>query len=233
MGFVVLPALVPDISAVYDVHFAAFKDSPITRALFPSATEKDLTDSTSELRQAHTGHVSEYWKTSATQYTLKCVDTDTNKIVGMALFDVYITPSDWKRGEIGWLEGKERERAEALVKPLWDAREKLWLNERYVYCHVMAVHPDYQRRGIGELLFKYEMDICRQTGLPMYIESSKQGIKLYEKMGSRRLKEKLVHKSEDITPEKTNGAREDQELPLFVWLPEGAEKRLPKSVELA
>lgn len=151
----------------------------------------------------------------------------------MALLDVYITPSDWKRGEIGWLEGKERERAEALVKPLWDAREKLWLNERYIYCHVMAVHPDYQRRGIGELLFKYEMDICRQTGLPMYIESSKEGIKLYEKMGSRRLEEKLVHKSEDITPEKTNGAREDQELPLFVWLPEGGEKRLPKSVELA
>ena len=151
----------------------------------------------------------------------------------MALFDVYIAPSDWKRGEIGWLKGKERERAEALVKPLWDAREKLWLNERYVYCHVMAVHPDYQRRGIGELLFKYEMDVCRQTGLPMYIESSKQGIKLYEKMGSRRLKEKLVHKPEDITPEKTSGAREDQELPLYVWLPEGGEKSLPKSVELA
>ena len=151
----------------------------------------------------------------------------------MALFDVYIAPSDWKRGEIGWLKGKERERAEALVKPLWDAREKLWLNERYVYCHVMAVHPDYQRRGIGELLFKYEMDVCRQTGLPMYIESSKQGIKLYEKMGSRRLKEKLGHRSEDITPEKTSGAREDQELPLYVWLPEDREKSLPKSVELA
>jgi hypothetical protein len=50
MGFVVLPALVPDISAVYDVYFAAFKDSALTRALFPSATEKDLTDATSEFR---------------------------------------------------------------------------------------------------------------------------------------------------------------------------------------
>ncbi|CAI9637391.1 acyl-n-acyltransferase [Alternaria burnsii] len=227
MGFVILPALVPDISAVYDVYFAAFKDNALTRALFPSATEKDLTDANSEFRQAHTAHVTEYWKTSATQYTFKCIDTETNKIVGMALCDVYITPSDWKKGEIGWLDGKERERAEALVKPLWDTREKLWLNERYIYCHVMAVHPDYQRKGIGELLFKRETTISQQTGLPMYIESSKEGVKLYERMGSRRLKEKLVKSNE------TNGAGENEECPLYVWLPEGGEKRLPKSVELA
>jgi hypothetical protein len=50
MGFVVLPALVPDISAVYDVYFAAFKDNAVTRALFPSATEADLTDPKSEFR---------------------------------------------------------------------------------------------------------------------------------------------------------------------------------------
>lgn len=154
-------------------------------------------------------------------------------VVGMALYDVYIAPSDWKKGEIGWLQGKERERAEALVKPLWDAREKLWLNERYIYCHVMAVHPEYQRKGIGEMIFKYGMSISEQTGLPTYIESSGEGVRLYEKMGSRRLKEKVVHRSEDISPEKTNGAREDQEVPLYVWLPKGGEKRLPKSVELA
>ncbi|KAL1801685.1 hypothetical protein ACET3X_002027 [Alternaria dauci] len=227
MGFVILPALIPDISAVYDVYFAAFKDNELTRALFPSATEKDLTDANSEFRQAHTAHTAEYWKTSATQYTFKCVDTETNKIVGMALCDIYIAPSDWKRGEIGWLEGKERERAEGLVKPLWEMREKLWLNERYIYCHVMAVHPDHQRKGVGELLFKHGTNIAQQTGLPVYIESSKEGVRLYEKMGSRKLKEQLV------TSEKTNGASGNPDCPLYVWLPEGGEKKLPKSVELA
>lgn len=52
MGFVVLPALPADISAVYDVYFAAFKDNAITRALFPSATAEDLTDPESEFRYA-------------------------------------------------------------------------------------------------------------------------------------------------------------------------------------
>jgi hypothetical protein len=50
MGFVVLPALVPDISAVYDVYFAAFKDNVVTRALFPSATEADMINPHSEFR---------------------------------------------------------------------------------------------------------------------------------------------------------------------------------------
>lgn len=53
MGFVVLPALVADISAVYDVYFAAFKDNAITRALFPSATAEDMTNPESEFRYVH------------------------------------------------------------------------------------------------------------------------------------------------------------------------------------
>lgn len=50
MGFVVLPALPADISAVYNVYFAAFKDNAITKALFPSATVEDMTDPESEFR---------------------------------------------------------------------------------------------------------------------------------------------------------------------------------------
>lgn len=50
MGFVVLPALLPDVSAVYDVYFEAFKNNAVTRALFPSATEADLTNPKSEFR---------------------------------------------------------------------------------------------------------------------------------------------------------------------------------------
>lgn len=53
MGFVVLPALTPDISDVYDVYFEAFKNNAVTRALFPSATEADLTNPKSEFRYVY------------------------------------------------------------------------------------------------------------------------------------------------------------------------------------
>ncbi|EUC49198.1 hypothetical protein COCMIDRAFT_85333 [Bipolaris oryzae ATCC 44560] len=233
MGFVVLPALTPDISDVYDVYFETFKNNPVTRALFPSATEADLLNPKSEFRQGHTNHVQEWWKTSQTQYTLKCVDTESNKIVGMAIFDIYMTPSDWRRGEISWLQGKEREQAEALISPLWETREKLWLNEKYMYGHVIAVHPEYQRKGVGEKIFKYGINISENTGLPVYIESSKDGVRFYEKMGCRRLKENLKPSLQSIKSVEGKVLEVDDNLPLFVWLPEGAEKRLPDAVQLA
>jgi hypothetical protein len=59
MGFVVLPALPVDISNVYDVYFAAFKDNAITRALFPSASTNDMTDPDSEFRYV------DYWSLAA------------------------------------------------------------------------------------------------------------------------------------------------------------------------
>ncbi|KAH7384687.1 acyl-CoA N-acyltransferase [Pyrenochaeta sp. MPI-SDFR-AT-0127] len=233
MGYVVLPAVVKDISAVYDAYFAAFKNSPVTRAFFPSATQEDLTNPESEFRKGHTAHIFQYWQESSTQYTLKCVDSETGQIVGMALWDVYLTPSDWKKGEITWLQGKERERAEALVSPLWNAREKMWLNQKYLYCHVIAVHPSFQRRGIGELLFRYGIDIAQETGLPIYIESSKEAERLYEKMGSRRLKERPIHRPQDLWLEDDRDTREDREIALFVWIPEGGSGKLPNAAILA
>ncbi|KZM26040.1 uncharacterized protein EKO05_0005861 [Ascochyta rabiei] len=233
MGFVVLPALVADVSAVYDVYFAAFKDNAITRALFPSVTTEDLINPESEFRKGHTAHVLQYWQDSLTQYTLKCVDSENGKVVGMALWDVYITPSTWKKGEIGWLQGKERERADALIGPLWDTREKMWNNERYLYCHVVAVHPDSQRRGIGELLVDYGKKIALQAHLPIYVESSQAAVKLYEKSGFRWLKERPVHKGVDLWPGRTDNNQENHDVPLFVWIPEGAEKLLPEAVKLA
>jgi ribosomal protein S18 acetylase RimI-like enzyme len=161
------------------------------------------------------------------------VDSETGKIVGMALWDVYITPSNWTKGEIGWLQGKERERAEALIGPLWSAREKMWSNERYLYCHVVAVHPDSQRKGVGELLVEYGKKIALQANLPIYVESSRDAIRLYEKSGFRWLEERPVHKSRDLWPGQTNGNQEDHEIPLLVWLPGGEKKLLPKAVKIA
>lgn len=151
----------------------------------------------------------------------------------MALWDVYLTPSDWRKGEISWLHGKELDRAEALVMPLWNAREKLWLNERYLYCHVIAVHPEFQRMGVGALLFTFGTNISRQSGLPIYIESSKDAFRLYEKMGCRPLRERPVHRAQDLWPEDASGVQEDREIDLFVWLPENGDGQLPKAVELA
>jgi len=192
-----------------------------------------LTLADKKSRTTHTANTLKFLHTATTRYTVKCVDTETGKVVGMALWDIYLTPSEWKKGGISWLQGKEKERAEPLVNPLWDARELLWNNERYVYCNVLAVHPDYQRRGIGELIFKYGMGIAEQVQLPIYIESSKEAQRLYEKMGCRRLKARPVYKFGDLGSDETDGSKEDRGAVLYVWIPSGKTEILPEKVELA
>lgn len=132
MGVVVAPALIPDIEKVYDVYFAAFKNehmaSLLLDVLFPSGI-------TPEFRKAHTAATLDWWHKTTTQYTWKVIDTDSNEIIGMILADAFLSKrSEEERafGGIPWLEGKERERAEAVVKPLWEMREKLWGDRKYV-----------------------------------------------------------------------------------------------------
>jgi hypothetical protein len=136
MGLVVLPALVPDIPKVYDTYFAAFKGELILDVLFPGGITDDF-------RECHSAVTLSYWHKSELQHTLKCVDTDTGEIVGMALWDVYLqerSEEERKEPAIVWLEGQERERAEKLLSPLWETKEKLWGGRKHV-CKRRRISP--------------------------------------------------------------------------------------------
>ncbi|KAL2127371.1 hypothetical protein VTI74DRAFT_10837 [Chaetomium olivicolor] len=186
MPFAVLPALIPDIRAVYDVYFAAFTADPDGRVLldilFPDGVTSD------EFRDAHTKGTLAWWHSSETQYTFKCVDMDTGEVIGMALCDVLVQPSNEGEGErkmpeVGWLEGKARERAERVLEGLWRAREKLWGGKSYIYIHAFAVNPKHQGRGAGAALVQALIDLGDGTGLPIYLESSPGSQGLYRKLG--------------------------------------------------
>lgn len=128
MGLIVLPATIPDIPKVYDTYFAAFKDELILKILFPGGID-------SEFRQGHSAHTLKYWHEDNLQYTFKCIDTDTGEILGMALWDVFWherSADELKKPTIGWLEGEQRERAEKLVTPFWEKKQKYWGGRKYV-----------------------------------------------------------------------------------------------------
>ncbi|KAL0940676.1 GNAT family protein [Colletotrichum truncatum] len=209
MGLTVLPALIPDIPKVYDAYFAAFKGSAILDLLFPSGIDDGF-------REGHTKHTLSYWHTSGTQYTVKCVDAETGEVVGMALWDVFLkerTPEEYKNPGVTWLEGEQRERAEELINPICDAKAKIWGGRRHVYCHVVAVKPEHQRRGAGALLTKWGLDMAELAGLPVYLESSEEGFPLYKRLGFEVLDEKIVHRAGLV------GTEKDVEVPLMVKMP--------------
>lgn len=130
MGFVVLPATLPDIRAIYDVWFAAFKGQLILDLIYPGT---DLNDE--EFRKIHTEGTLEYWKGLSMEHTFQCIDTDTGKIAGMATWQVYWrerTDEERQKPWIGWLEGDQRTRAEGFLEQLWEKKEKFLGAKKHV-----------------------------------------------------------------------------------------------------
>ncbi|KAI0203192.1 acyl-CoA N-acyltransferase [Astrocystis sublimbata] len=226
MPLVVLPAQICDIEAVYDVYFKAFEHQPVLRFLFPRGVD----------RKAHTEQVTHMWSADPNGYPIKCVDTDTGAIVGMACWDIFWKPGDvnaWQHpGGAVWLDGEDRETADKILVPIWDVHKELFGYHKHIYLPTIAVHPDYQRRGAGRMLMQWGVEVAEQLGLPIYLESTGPGNSLYRAMGFEQLTHvQIIHKAVDT------GEMNDTEIPLMVRMPktakampfkEWAEKGYPK-----
>ncbi|KAJ5561976.1 hypothetical protein N7535_003561 [Penicillium sp. DV-2018c] len=211
MSFVVVPATLPQIRDIYDVWFAAFKGQLILDLIYPGT---DLNDEA--FRKVHAEGTLEYWKGLSMEHTFQCIDAITGKIAGMATWQVYWrgrTDEERQKPWIGWLQGDQRERAEGFLEQLWEKREKWIGSNPHVYCHTVAVHPDYQGKGVGARLMQWGVDVAEQLSLPIYLESTVEGVPLYRKLGFQTLSEGIVFKPE-IT-------RIDKEVraPLMVKMP--------------
>lgn len=73
----------------------------------------------------------------------------------------------------------------------------------------LVVHEDYQRQGIGALLLKWGLDQAEAERVPVGVESSFAGLRLYEKMGFRTFRNLRY------------GEKEKETMPEMVWEPSG------------
>jgi hypothetical protein len=122
MGFVVVPATLPDIRAIYDAWFAAFKGQVILDLLYPGSDVND-----EAFRKVHAEGTLGYWQGLSMEHTFQCIDTDTGRVAGMATWQVYWrerTDAERIKPWIGWLEDDQRKRAEGFLEQLWEKREK-------------------------------------------------------------------------------------------------------------
>ncbi|KAK9422937.1 hypothetical protein SUNI508_04604 [Seiridium unicorne] len=216
---VVLPALIPDIKKVYDVYFTSFLNEKMARLMVNIIFPGGVMDS-EDFRQNHTAGTLAYWHSADSQYTFKCVDNHSGDVMGMALGDILLRerPAEERKFTgIPWLDGEDRVRAEKVIGPLAEMREHLFAGARHIYVHVIAVHPAYQRRGVGRALIEWGIDLCDRSGLPIYLESSPTTMPLYKKMGFVILKEKIVHKKDIL------GTEADIEVSLMVRMPSFAD----------
>ncbi|KAJ4145149.1 hypothetical protein LMH87_004007 [Akanthomyces muscarius] len=142
MSLVVLPALIPDIPRIYQIYFDAFRADKMgalmLQILFPGTLDDQ------DFLKAHAAGTLSYWHLSDCQYTFKVVDTATGAIIGMGLGDAYLrerTVPERANHGVPWLEGEQRARAEKVLNPLWEVRERLFGGRRYISPTLTSAEP--------------------------------------------------------------------------------------------
>ncbi|RYP70863.1 hypothetical protein DL769_004838 [Monosporascus sp. CRB-8-3] len=124
MPLIVLPALEAELEPFYDVWFAAFKGQAVVSVLFPEGAD----------RKVQIQYIRQGW--GQVGHPIKCVDTNAGDIVGMAIWEIFWRPSEengWEKPDrIPWLSGEDWDKAEGVILPMWDMREKLFGKRRHV-----------------------------------------------------------------------------------------------------
>lgn len=155
---------------------------------------------------------------------LKGIDTRTGRIVGMAKWIVYksdflpdLTPKPLT-GEY-WKTDEERELCDEVVQLFLRTRNTAIEQSRgnLLSLDILAVDPEYQRRGVGGALVGWGVREADELGVGAVVESSIPGRGLYEKNGF--VFERTVNVTELLPPGRTT-----LEIGTYAWLTRPARK---------
>ena len=89
------------------------------------------------------------------------------------------------------------------------AGRRKWIDpETTFFVHILAVHPSYQRQGLGSLMLVPCLEAADKVGAKTYIEASLAGLPLYLKHGWEPVGATVV----DMTPHGGHGVVEHKTL---------------------
>ncbi|KAF6818197.1 acetyltransferase [Colletotrichum plurivorum] len=187
MTIEVQPVLVADLRRCAEIEQQAFAESPLNDVLFPGGRAEDGLGS-------RTDDLAKELREDPTVRMFKAVDTDLEgdqAIVGW---------SKWNVHESGMPAAKDRvsppsandEAYRMMFVGLDQMRERLMGGKPCVYLHILVVDPKHQRRGVGVQMMTWGMQEAVRLGIPVYLESSVSGHRLYQKVGFKDVEERRV-----------------------------------------
>ncbi|PGG96216.1 hypothetical protein AJ80_09860 [Polytolypa hystricis UAMH7299] len=166
-----------DWDELVEAQFRSFSGEPYHDALFGFNTRENQI----ETKKRHIHELTE----STSYLWLKIVDQDAGKIAGAAYWKIkpnYI-PLNREELNITWLDSQEdREAANRLLMTVQD-RKLANVKEAHIQLELLFVTPEYQRHGIGTRLLKWGCDLADHMALPIWIESSREGYRMYCSQG--------------------------------------------------
>ncbi|OAL40204.1 hypothetical protein AYO20_00624 [Fonsecaea nubica] len=70
-----------------------------------------------------------------------------------------------------------------LFRKLGNAYVSFIRGKRHLYLHCLAIHPSYQRQGLGQKLLEWGVEVADRENIVSWLFARPAGIKLYERNG--------------------------------------------------
>ncbi|KIK61995.1 hypothetical protein GYMLUDRAFT_42424 [Collybiopsis luxurians FD-317 M1] len=176
-----------DIDGFLDCMHSAFRDNEVITAFFGYDTP--------ESRAKAKERIAAYMKKGGQSVWLKVVEQETGKIISGSWWMIYpnwvpsedLTESAAAKLTVDYLEGEDKEKAEALIRDLMTRRARYTYGHPHVFLALLFTDSSYQRSGAGSLHIEWGVALADQLFLPWYVEGTPAGHRLYAKYGAKDL----------------------------------------------
>ncbi|KAI8630811.1 acyl-CoA N-acyltransferase [Xylariaceae sp. FL1651] len=149
------------------------------------AREEAIEEAAARLKLWHTHDPTSYWQ--------KVVDTETGKIAGGALWNIYKENpfADPKHPAVTWFpDNSSRTFVEKVLENHTRPRSQV-AQRPHVYLFIIFTHPHYRRKGVGQLFMDWGMKKADELGVDFFLDSTPYGRPLYEANGFTYIEENI------------------------------------------
>ncbi|GFN13964.1 hypothetical protein AtubIFM56815_002773 [Aspergillus tubingensis] len=171
--FHLLPVIEDDISSMVELWYDTFGD-PINRRLYP-----DTLGGRAWLEDYHRASLQ-----SPDQHYLKVVTDSTGStppLVAFVKWD-FNTTSPGHHFPPRHVDFNQVF-CDTFFGGLDQARRTIMGSRPHYYLDALITHPDYRRQGAASMLIQWGCDRADQDGIPIWVDSSQEGARIYERFG--------------------------------------------------
>ncbi|KAF4778702.1 acetyltransferase [Colletotrichum scovillei] len=187
MPIEIQPVLESDLRRCAEIEKLAFSGSPLDPVLFPGPMPEDMMGIRAE-------ELAKQFREDTTVRFHKAVDTDLSgdeAIIAWSKWNAYSEGLPVPKPRV-WGPGCNEEACNKLFHGLDEMRQRLMGGKKVVYLHILVTDPKHQRRGAGWQLMTPIVQEAVRLGVPAYLESSRAGHHLYQKVGFKDIDEYLI-----------------------------------------
>lgn len=216
-NFHVSPARDEDVGACTSIITDAFAAFSIERQL---GNTNDA-EGRKAAAQRHLRAWREHEEDTGLHPAVKCTHRDPHNgketIIACGLWFIYPKPLS-RNEERGadylisgtWLPDDQTAKIKQIFRPAIEVREKWTAGRGYGLLLYMATAAKWRRKGAATACVEWGMERCREMGIPAYLEASKEGAPVYERLGF----EIVDQVCQEIDGKKV-------EFPAMMWWPPG------------